>query len=142
MYLIDSMRNGEWIYDPGMSMALQDYVKEHLFLDDDILFSYMMKSAIQIGIFQNAYEEFNHQYLMYYSNEPIMMKPSIVIDKLQIAYEEIYQPYNDHLNMSFTVLITGDNNINGNYARLYEPAIKALEKLGVKNVEQKGRNDL
>src|SRR5699024_473833 len=111
MYLIDSMRNGEWIYDPGMSMALQDYVKEHLFLDDDILFPYMMQPAIQIGKFQNAYEEIN-------------------------------QPYMDDQNMSFSFLFTGDNNINGNYARLYEPAIKALGKLGVKKVEQKGRNDL
>ena len=31
MYLIESKRDGEWINDPGMTMALQDYVKDHLF---------------------------------------------------------------------------------------------------------------
>ena len=130
MYLIDSMRNGEWIYDPGMSMALQDYVKEHLFLDDDILFPYMMQPAIQIGKFQNAYEEIN---------QPYMDKHNIKLIRRETGGGAIYM---DDQNMSFSFLFTGDNNINGNYARLYEPAIKALEKLGVKNVEQKGRNDL
>src|SRR5699024_9840823 len=130
MYLIDSMRNGEWIYDPGMSMALQDYVKEHLFLDDDILFQYMMQLSIQIDKFHNAYHEINPQY-----ND----KNNIKLIRHETGGSVIYM---DEQNMSFSFLYTGDNNINGNYARLYEPAIKALEKLGVKNVEQKGRNDL
>src|SRR5699024_12690789 len=45
-------------------------------------------------------------------------------------------------NIIFYFLFTDNNNINGNYARRNEPAIKALEKLGVKNLEQKGRNDV
>src|SRR5699024_5500237 len=117
MYLIDSMRNGEWIYDPGMSMALQDYVKDHLFLDDDILFPYMIQPDIQIGRYQNDYEEIN---------QPYMDKHYIKL----ISHETSGSAMNmDYQNMSFSFLITGDNNINGNYARLYEPAIKALEKL-------------
>src|SRR5699024_11160428 len=130
MYLIDSMRNGEWIYDPGMSMALQDYVKEHLFLDEDILFPYMMQPAIQIGKFQNAYEEIN---------QPYMDKHNIKLIRRETGCGEIYM---DDQNMSFSFLFTCDNNINGYYARLYESAIKALENLKVKNVEQKGCNDI
>src|SRR5699024_739727 len=130
MYLIDSMRNGEWIYDPGMSMALQDYVKEHLFLDDDILFPYMMQPAIQIGKFHNAYEEIN---------QPYMEKINIQVISRETVDGAIYM---DDQNIFFSFLFTFYNNINRNYARLYVPAIKALEKLGVKNVEQKGRNDL
>ena len=63
MYLIESRRNGEWIYDPGMAMALQDYVKDHIFLDDDILLPYMIQPSVQIGKFQNAYEEVNQPYM-------------------------------------------------------------------------------
>src|SRR5690625_5915182 len=89
-----------------MSMALQDYVKEHLFLDDDILFPYMMQPAIQIGKFQNAYEEIN---------QPYMDKHNIKLIRRETGGGAIYM---DDQNMSFSFLFTGDNNINGNYARL------------------------
>ncbi|RDW16069.1 lipoate--protein ligase [Oceanobacillus arenosus] len=130
MYLIESKRDGEWIYDPGMAMALQVYVKDNIFLDDDVLFAYMMQPAVQIGKFQNAYEEVN---------QPYMDEHDIKIIRRETGGGAIYL---DDRNMSFCFLFDGNNDIYGNYARLYEPAIKALEKLGVKNLEQKGRNDL
>ena len=130
MYLIESKRDGEWIYDPGMAMALQEYVKDHIFLDDDVLFPYMMRPAVQIGKFQNAYEEVN---------QPYMDEHDIKIIRRETGGGAIY--LDDH-NMSFCFLFDGNNNIFGNYKRLYEPAIKALQKLGVDQVEQKGRNDL
>ena len=130
MYLIESKRDGEWIYDPGMAMALQEYVKDHIFLDDDVLFPYMMQPAVQIGKFQNAYEEVN---------QPYMDEHDIKIIRRETGGGAIY--LDDH-NMSFCFLFDGNNDIFGNYTRLYEPAIKALQKLGVDHVEQKGRNDL
>ncbi|ALX49330.1 lipoate--protein ligase [Lentibacillus amyloliquefaciens] len=130
MYLIESKRNGEWIYDPGVAMALQDYVKDHIFLDDDVMFTYMMHPAVQIGKFQNAYEEVN---------QPYMDEHDIKIIRRESGGGAIYL---DDRNMSFCFLFNGVNDIYGNYARLYEPAVKALEKLGVDNVEHKGRNDL
>ena len=130
MYLIESKRDGKWIYDPGMAMALQEYVKDHIFLDDDVLFPYMMQPAVQIGKFQNAYEEVN---------QPYMDEHDIKIIRRETGGGAIYL---DDQNMSFCFLFDGDNDIYGNYGRLYEPAIKALQKLGVNHVEQKGRNDL
>ncbi|UJL46647.1 lipoate--protein ligase [Virgibacillus sp. NKC19-16] len=130
MYLIESKRNGEWIYDPGMVMALQDYVKDHIFLDDDVLFAYMMHPAVQIGKFQNAYEEVN---------QPYMDAHDIKIIRRESGGGAIYL---DDRNMSFCFLFDGSTDIYGNYARLYEPVVKALENLGVDNVEYKGRNDL
>lgn len=130
MYLIKPERNGKWIYDPGVSMALQEYVKDHLFLDDDVLFPYMMQPTVQIGKFQNAYEEVN---------QPYMDEHHIKIVRRETGGGAIYL---DDQNMSFCFLFNGDQDIYGNYSRLYEPAIKALEKLGVKHLEQKGRNDL
>lgn len=130
MYLIESKRNGEWVYDPGMVMAIQEYVKDNIFLDDDVLFAYMMQPAVQIGKFQNAYEEVN---------QPYMDAHDIKIIRRESGGGAIYL---DDRNMSFCFLLDGSNDIYGNYARLYEPAVKALEKLGVDNVEHKGRNDL
>lgn len=130
MYLIESRRNGEWIYDPGIAMALQDYVQNHIFLDDDILFPYMIHPTVQIGKFQNAYEEVN---------QPYMDKHDIKIVRRETGGGAIYL---DDWNMNFSFLFNGDTDIYANFSRLYEPAVKALNKLGVEGVEQQGRNDL
>ena len=130
MYLIEPKRNGEWVYDPGFSMAIQEYVKDHLFLDDDVLFPYMMEPAVQIGKFQNAYEELN---------QPYLDEHGIKMIRRETGGGAVYL---DDRNMSFCFLFSGDNNIYGNYGLLYDPVIKALQKLGVQNIEQKGRNDL
>lgn len=122
MYLIEPKRDGKWIYKPGMSMALQEYVKDHLFLDDDVLFPYMMRSAVQIGKFQNAYEEVN---------QPYADAHDIKIIRRETGGGAVYL---DDRNMSFCFLFNGHTDIYGNYERLYEPAIKALEKLGVENL--------
>lgn len=130
MYLIMPIRNEEWVYDPSLSMAIQVYVKDHLFLNDDVMFPYMMRPVVQIGKFQNAYEEVN---------QPYMEKNGIEILRRDTGGGAVYL---DDLNMSFCFLLKGDNNIFGNYGRLYEPVIRALKKLGVENLEQEGRNDL
>lgn len=130
MYLIESKRNGEWILDPGLAMALQEYVKDYLFLDEDILLPYIMQPAIQIGKFQNAYEEVN---------QPYLDEQGIKVVRRETGGGAIYL---DDRNMNFSFLLKGDHNVYGNYARLYEPAIQALKKLGVKGLEQEGRNDL
>lgn len=132
MYLIESKRNGEWIYDPGTAMALQEYVKDHIFLDDDVIFPYMMHPVVQIGKFQNAYEEVN---------QPYMDEQGIKMIRRESGGGAIYL---DDRNMSFCFLFNGTHDMYGNYARLYEPAIQALIKLGVDEsiLSQKGRNDL
>ncbi|MBU6081252.1 lipoate--protein ligase [Allobacillus halotolerans] len=132
MYLIEPKRDGKWVYDPGTSMAIQDYVKDHVFLDDDVLFPYMMEPVVQIGKYQNAYEEIN---------QPYMDEHGIKILRRVTGGGAIYL---DDRNMSFCFLMNGTNDIYGNYERLYEPAIEALKNLGVDEalLEQKGRNDL
>jgi lipoate-protein ligase A len=132
MYLIEPRRNGEWIYDPGISMAIQEYVKDNIFLDEDILFPYMMQPAVQIGKFQNAYEEVN---------QPYMDQHGIKIIRRATGGGAIYM---DDQNMSFCFLLEGSTDIFGNFAKLFEPAIRALVKLGVdKNlIQHEGRNDL
>lgn len=51
--------------------------------------------------------------------------------------------YLDDRNMSFFLFNAENaNDIFGNYQKLYAPMVQALEKLGVEELEQKGRNDL
>ena len=130
MYLIEPKRHGKWVFDPGVNMALQEYVKDELFLDDDVIFPYMMHPAVQIGKYQNAYEEVNQTY---------MEENDIKIVRRETGGGAIYL---DDQNMSFCFLLSGDQHIYGNYERLYEPAIQALKKLGINGVKQEGRNDL
>src|SRR5699024_5756786 len=130
MYLIEPKRHGAWVYDPGISMALQEYVKDHIFLDDDVLFTYMMNPVVQRGKFQNPYEQ--------------VKKPYIEANEIQFVSRVNVggSIYVDDRNMSFCFLLDGDKDFNGNYALLYEPVMKVLKKLGVHQLEQKGRNDL
>src|SRR5699024_1511748 len=112
MYLIESKRDGKWIMDPGLAMAFQEYIKTEIVLDETILMPYIMQPAIQIGKFQNAYEEVNVPYL----------------DERNMIFSLIFNDDNQ--------------NIYGNYKTLYAPAVEALKKLGVSDVVQEGRNDL
>ncbi|HLR53421.1 MAG TPA: lipoate--protein ligase [Pseudogracilibacillus sp.] len=131
MYLIESKRDGKWIMDPGLAMAFQEYIKTEIVLDETILMPYIMQPAIQIGKFQNAYEEVNVPYLE---------ENDIKIVRRETGGGAIYL---DERNMSFSFLFNDDNqNIYGNYKKLYAPAVEALKKLGVSDVVQEGRNDL
>lgn len=88
-------------------------------MDDDVLFPYMMEPVVQIGKYQNAYEEIN---------QPYMDEHGIKILRRVTGGGAIYL---DDRNMSFCFLMNGTNDIYGNYERLYEPAIEALKNLGV-----------
>lgn len=54
MYLIEPIRNGEYITDGAIALAMQVYVNQHIFLDEDILFPYYCDPKVEIGRFQNT----------------------------------------------------------------------------------------
>ena len=132
MYLIEPKRNGEWVYDQGTLMAIQAYARDNIFLDESIVFPYMPSPSVQIGLFQNAYEEVN---------QPYMDEHNIGLVRRETGGGAIYL---DDKNMSYCFLYNTDkdSDIYGNFGKLYQPVINALEKLGVEGLEQKGRNDL
>lgn len=132
MIIIEPKRDGEWVYDQGTLMALQAYARDHIFLDDDIVMPYMCRPSIQIGLYQNAFEEVN---------QPYMDEHGIGLVRRETGGGAIYL---DDRNMSYCFLFNTDNgnDIYGNYDKLYAPIIKALKKLGVEGLQQKGRNDL
>ncbi|MBG9980294.1 lipoate--protein ligase [Facklamia lactis] len=132
MILIEPKRNGEWVYDQGTTMAIQAYVRDNIFLEEDIVFPYMVNPSVQIGLYQNAYEEVN---------QPYMDEHNIGLVRRETGGGAIYL---DDRNMSFCFLFNSDNekDIFGNYKKLYAPIVEVLGKLGVEGLEQEGRNDL
>lgn len=130
MYLIEPYRNGEYITDGAYALAMQVYVQQNVFLDDSIIFPYYCAPKIEIGRFQNAASEVNQDYLD--ENGIILVRRdtgggAILVD-------------DGAVNVCF--LVPEDSGVYGDYKKMYEPVIQALNNLGVKNVEQSGRNDL
>ena len=130
MYLIEPFRNGEYVDDGAYALAMQVYANENIFLDEGIIFPYYCKPKIEIGRFQNARAEVNQDYLD--ENGIIVVRRdtgggAVLVDEGAV-------------NVCF--LIPEESGLYGNYKMMYEPVIQALKNLGVKNVEQSGRNDL
>lgn len=57
MYLIEPIRNGKYVTDGAVALAMQVYVQQNVFLDDDILFPYYCDPKVEIGKFQNTVAE-------------------------------------------------------------------------------------
>lgn len=129
MYLIEPIRNGKYITDGATALALQVYVQQNIFLDDDILFPYYCDPKVEIGKFQNAVIETNQDYLKEH-NIPVVRRDTgggaVYVDSGAV-------------NVCYLIR---DNGIFGDFKRTYEPAVKALHELGATGVEHTGRNDL
>ena len=63
MYLIEPIRDGKYVKDGAVALAMQVYVQSNVFLDDDILFPYYCDPKVEIGKFQNTVAEVNEEYL-------------------------------------------------------------------------------
>lgn len=130
MYLIEPFRNGEYITDGAYALAMQVYVQDNIFLDEGIIFPYHCRPKVEIGRFQNAVSEVNQDYLE--ENEILLVRRdtgggAILVD-------------DGAVNVCF--LVPEDTGVYGDYKKMYAPVIKALNNLGIENVEQSGRNDL
>lgn len=129
MYLIEANRDGKYITDGAYCLALQVYVKDNIFLDEDILFPYYCEPTIQIGRYQNPAVEVNHD---------LVEARGLQIVRRDTGGGAIYI---DRGAVNFCYL-TNDMSLFGDFKRAYEPAIAALKSLGVDLIEQRGRNDL
>ncbi|WP_326612463.1 lipoate--protein ligase [Streptococcus pyogenes] len=129
MYLIEPIRNGKRITDGAVALAMQVYVQENLFLDDDILFPYYCDPKVEIGKFQNAVVETNQEYLK---------EHHIPVVRRDTGGGAVYVD-SGAVNICYLI---NDNGIFGDFKRTYQPAIEALHHLGATGVEMSGRNDL
>ena len=130
MYLIEPIRDGQYIYDGAVALAIQVYVLNKLNLDEDIIFPYCCKPKVQIGLFQNAEKEINHEY---------MKSHGITLVRRDTGGGTVFL---DEGAVNICLIMSGDSNVYGNFKKFYEPAVNILKNLGVSKVEQTGRNDL
>jgi len=130
MYLIEPIRNGQYIYDGAVALAIQVHVLNKLNLDEDIIFPYCCKPKVQIGLFQNAEKEINHEY---------MKSHGITLVRRDTGGGTVFL---DEGAVNICLIMSGDSNVYGNFKKFYEPAVNILCDLGVSEVEQTGRNDL
>lgn len=130
MIVIEPIRNGEYMMDGAYALAVQVYVQEHLEITEPILLPYIVGPTVQVGRFQNSLVEVNGAYVKAHD---------ILLVRRDTGGGTLYQ---DAGHVNFCFLYPGDTDIYGNYAKLYQPTIDALEKFGVKDLSQSGRNDL
>ncbi|HID4932672.1 TPA: lipoate--protein ligase [Staphylococcus aureus] len=130
MYLIEPIRNGEYITDGAIVLAMQVYVNQNIFLDEDILFPYYCDPKVEIGRFQNTAIEVNQDYID---------KHSIKVVRRDTGGGAVYV---DKGAVNMCCILEQDTSIYGDFQRFYQPAIKALHTLGATDVIQSGRNDL
>ncbi|HDC5722108.1 TPA: lipoate--protein ligase [Staphylococcus aureus] len=130
MYLIEPIRNGEYITDGAIALAMQVYVNQNIFLDEDILFPYYCDPKVEIGRFQNTAIEVNQDYID---------KHSIKVVRRDTGGGAVYV---DKGSVNMCCILEQDTSIYGDFQRFYQPAIKALHTLGATDVIQSGRNDL
>lgn len=129
MYLIEPIREGRYITDGAVALAMQVYVQEHIFLEEDILFPYYCDPKVEIGKFQNALVEVNEDYLK---------EHQILLVRRDTGGGAVYVD-SGAVNVCY---LLQDKGVFGDFKRAYQPAIQALRELGVTQIEQTGRNDL
>lgn len=130
MYLIEPIRNRKYLPDGALVMAMQVYVLNNIDIDETVIFPYYCEPKVEIGLFQNAETEVNHEY---------MKEKDIILVRRDTGGGAVYVD-NGAVNVCF--LMPGDTDVYGNYKKFYQPAVDVLHSLGATEVEQKGRNDL
>lgn len=130
MYLIDSTRNGQPIYDAYVNQALANYFATSLRLDEPIWYFFVNAPAIIIGKNQNALAEVNQAYVE---------ANGVKVVRRTSGGGAVYH---DLGNLNYGYMADDDGNSFRNYARYTAPILEALEKLGVQDAHLSGRNDL
>lgn len=131
MYLIEVKRNGQYIYDGAVALAVQVYAQNNLFLGEDMVFPYLTEPLVQVGRYQNAREEANLEY---------MKDNNIGLVRRDTGGGTIYL---DMGGVNFCFVSDNKNtSADINFNQMYQPVIEILKALGINNVEKSGRNDL
>ncbi|MCH5584950.1 lipoate--protein ligase [Shimazuella sp. AN120528] len=118
------------ITDPRINLAIEEYVLEHLKIDQEsYLLFYINEPSIIIGKHQNTVEEIHVDYVREHGIH--------VVRRLSGGGAV----YHDLGNLSFSFLTKDDGKSFANFRKFTEPVIQALQKLGV-HAELSGRNDI
>lgn len=132
MYLIEPKRDGKWVYDGAVLLAIQYWAIKNLKFLEPIIFPYICDPHVQIGYFQNPKVEINME---------LLNKSNIQVVRRDTGGGAIYLDRNG-INFCFSFPYDKNKDLLGNYQKFYEPVIKVLQNLGIENVEFSGKNDL
>lgn len=130
MFLIDTSRHGEPVYDPIVNQSLDNYLINDLRLPGHGLIMYINDPAVIIGRFQNAYAEVNLPYLK---------EQGIKLVRRSSGGGAVYH---DRGNIVFENIVVGDLSNYGDFKAIGEPIAQALRQLGIASAEVRGRNDI
>nr|WP_295975449.1 lipoate--protein ligase [uncultured Bacillus sp.] len=118
------------IHNPQINLAIEEYILNHLDIDESYLLFYINSPSIIIGRNQNTIEEINTNYVD---------ENKIIVVRRMSGGGAVYHDLGN-LNYSFITKDEG-NSIQDNFKKFTGPVINALCKLGA-NAELMGRNDI
>ena len=113
MYLIEPLRNGEYITDGAIALAMQVYVNQNIFLDEDILFPYYCDPKGGNWTFSKyCYRSESRLYID---------KHSIKVVRRDTGGGAVYV---DKGAVNMCCILEQDTSIYGDFQRFYQPAIR------------------
>lgn len=115
--------------DPSINLALEEYALRNFEHNHDYLLFYINEPSIIIGRNQNTLEEINHEY--------------VEINKIHVVRRLSGggAVYHDLGNLNFSFITNYDSSSLHNFKKFTAPVIHVLHKMGV-NAELSGRNDI
>lgn len=116
--------------DPRVNLAIEHFLVQEMPIDEPILLFYINEPSIIIGRNQNTIEEINKEY--------VAKKGIHVVRRLSGGGAV----YHDLGNLNFSFIMPDDGNSFRDFEKLTKPIVQALQELGVKGAQLKGRNDL
>ena len=115
--------------NPYFNLALEEYVFEHLPVDDTYFMLWQNRNTIVIGKYQNTLEEINQSF----------------VDENHIAVVRRLSGggavYHDTGNLNFTFIVNQEDVDDFNFKKFVIPVVNVLKKFGVE-AEFNGRNDI
>jgi lipoate-protein ligase A len=115
--------------NPYFNLALEEYVLNHMDVNNDYFLLWQNEPSIIIGKHQNTIEEINVQFVKEHNIH--------VVRRLSGGGAV----YHDLGNLNFTFVVKNSESNQFNFKKFTEPVIRALENLGVR-AEFNSRNDL
>ena len=117
------------ITDPAINLAIEEYALRTLDLNHDYLLFYINEPSVIIGKHQNTIEEINHDF--------IKQNEMQVVRRMSGGGAV----YHDHGNLNFCFICRPDKHVFNRYDTFTQPIIAALHDIGVP-AKLNGRNDI
>lgn len=130
MYLFDQKRNGQEVRDPRYNYAIASFLANELKLDEPIMRFYINQPAVIIGKHQNAFAEVNLNYLE---------EQQIYLVRRSSGGGSVYH---DQGTLIYGFIGKNDHSSYQDFSRFTQPIVRALQRLGIKDAQFGGRNDL